>query len=83
MDDSSLVLLIGGIFLAVGFIFVLWGLRERKAYMSSLVERQDMREFLTRWPERWWLNTLVMGGWIALAVGAVLLVLGLIFWLTG
>ena len=82
MDDHSLVALLGGVFLAVGIAFLVWGFRERKGYLNSLVQRLDMREFLTRWPERWWLNTLMVGGWIGLSVGLILLVLGLVYWLT-
>jgi hypothetical protein len=81
MDDSTLVVVLGGIFAALGVVFVLWGLKERRSYLDSLTQRQDMREFLTHWPERWWLNTLTIGGWISVAVGVVLLILGFAFWL--
>lgn len=82
MDDHSIVALVGGIFLVVGIIFLAWGFRERRGYLDSLVQRRDMREFLTRWPERWWLNTLMVGGWVGLSLGVILLILGLVFWLS-
>jgi hypothetical protein len=74
---------IGGFFAIVGVILILLGRGEEHRYYDSLARRPDAREFLERWPPRPRVGTLKIGGWIALAVGVILLIMGIAFWLWG
>jgi hypothetical protein len=83
MFDGSyqVVLGLGGFFVLLGIIFLLWNRREKKKYYNSiLLTRRDIREAVTHEPERFWLRAWQAGGWISLIIGIVLLVLGGVFW---
>ncbi|MEW6034790.1 MAG: hypothetical protein AB1603_08060 [Chloroflexota bacterium] len=80
-DSPVPVVVLGGVFLAVGLILLAVGAREEGRYRNTLVGRPDAREFLTGWPPRFWRRTLTMGGMAALAIGVVLLGIGLYLWL--
>jgi hypothetical protein len=82
-DDCFIIMGMGGFFAILGIILILLGKGEKKAYYDSLADRPDAREFLERWPERPRVGSLKIGGWVALAVGLVLLVMGGAFWLWG
>jgi len=72
---------VGGLFLILGLVTVLWGEREEKSYYNSISTRPgDTREFLEHWPQRPQPGALKIGGWIAIAIGAVMLVVGVAFW---
>jgi hypothetical protein len=43
---------IGGFFVLLGIILILWGKGEERRYYESTATRADVREFLERWPER-------------------------------
>ena len=73
---------VGGLFIILGLATVLWGEREGKSYYDSISTRPgDTREFLEHWPKRPQPGALRIGGWIALAIGVVTLVTGVVFWL--
>jgi hypothetical protein len=75
------VLGMGGFFVLLGIIFILWSRREkRKYYNSILLTQKDVREALTGEPERPWLHAWRIGGWISLIVGIVLLIIGGVLW---
>jgi len=74
---------IGGFFAIVGIILIFLGKVEEKNYYDSLASRPDAREFLEHWPERPRVGALKIGGWIALIVGGLLMVMGGAFWLWG
>jgi hypothetical protein len=74
---------IGGFFAIVGIILIFLGRGEERSYYDSLASRPDAREFLERWPERPRVGALKIGGWIALVVGGLLMVMGGAFWLWG
>jgi len=74
---------IGGFFALLSIILIVWGKLEKRAYYDSLAARGDAREFLEHWPERPRLGAMKTGGWVALAVGVVLVVTGGAFWLWG
>jgi len=82
-DQPGVLMLIGGVFILFGIGLYLWDRRESLAYRNQLMQRPDMREFLTNWPPHWWLKALRLGGMISLAIGIVLLGLGLILQFTG
>jgi hypothetical protein len=72
---------VGGLFLILGLVTVLWGEREEKSYYNSISTRPgDTREFLEHWPQRPQPGALKIGGWIAIAIGVVMLVVGVAFW---
>ena len=82
-DQPGALMIIGGVFILIGIVLYLWDRHESLAYHDQLMQRHDMREFLTNWPPRWWLKAFYLGGSISLAIGIVLLGLGLIFHFTG
>jgi hypothetical protein len=82
LASYQVILLMGGFFLLLGIIFVLWNKREKgKYYNSILLTQKDIKESLTHEPERPWLHAWQIGGRISLIVGIVLLIIGGILWL--
>lgn len=77
-DQPGVLMIIGGVFILIGIVLYLWDRHESLAYRNQLMQRPDMREFLTNWPPHWWLKTLRFGGSISLAIGVILLGLGLV-----
>ncbi len=66
---------VGGLFILLGLAAILWGRREEKSYDYLLSTRADLREFMEHWPPRPQPGSLKVGGWIAVIVGLVVLVL--------
>ncbi len=85
MSQSSLVIVmsLGGLFVLLGLAVIVWGKREEKGYYDSISTRPDVREFLERQPRRPEPEALKIGGWIAIAVGLLMLAMGGGFWLWG
>ncbi len=81
--DWLILMGVGGLFILLGWATIFWGQREQKSYDNLLATRDDLREFLQHWPERSEPGALKVGGWIAVAIGLLLLVLGAVFWLWG
>jgi hypothetical protein len=52
LSDKFILMGVGGIFVILGIILILWGRGEEKGYYSSLAGRPDAREFLEHWPQR-------------------------------
>jgi len=76
------ILGMGGFFLLLGIIFILWSKREQKGYYNSiLLTQKDIRESLTHEPGRPWLSAWQIGGMISLIVGSMLLIGGGVLWL--
>lgn len=74
---------VGGLFLLLGVVAILGGRREEKSYYNAIASRRDVREYLVHEPERPELGALKVGGWIAVAIGLVMIAVGGIFWLWG
>ena len=73
---------IGVAILLLGIGLIIWGVKEGSDYYDSLINGFDLREFFSRWPPRPEAGALITGGWIAIAVGIIIGVVGgLIFWL--
>ena len=72
-------LILGCVFIVFGIAMFLWARSERLAYRDKLTRMRDMREFMTNWPPRWWVNSLNIGGVIAVPIGIILLIMGLVF----
>ena len=82
-SDSYILMGVGGFFILLGLVVLLWGRREEKTYYNSIHTRADLREFLEHTPERPEPSGLKVGGWIAIAVGLLMLALGGAFLLWG
>ena len=85
MPQQDLFVLIGmgGLFILLGLAAFIWGKREEKGYYDSLSSRPDTREFLEHWPQRPQFGALKIGGWIAITIGILMIVMGGVFWLLG
>lgn len=81
--DHFILMGIGGLFLLLGLAGIIWGKIEEKSYYDSLSTRIDVREYLEHWPLRPEPGALKTGGWIAIAIGLVMLAFGGGFWLWG
>ena len=82
-SDYFIMVCTGGFFAILGIIFISLGKGEEKGYYDSLASRPDAREFLEHWPNRPRVGAVKIGGWIALAIGLVLAVVGGVFWFWG
>jgi len=81
--DWLVLMGMGGLFILLGLGAIIWGRSEEKSYYGSLSSRPDTREFLEHWPQRPQFGALKIGGWIAIAIGALMIVMGGAFWLWG
>ena len=53
----QIILVLGGCFLLLGIIFILWNKREKNKYYNNiLLTRRDIKEIITREHERFWLQ---------------------------
>ena len=81
-QDCFILMGVGGLFIILGLAAIIWGRIEEKTYFNSLSTRPgDLREFLAHWPPRPQPGALKIGGWIADAIGVVMLAVGVVFWL--
>ena len=85
MPDGNLIVLmgVGGLFIILGLAAIIWDRKEEKGYYDSIAGRPDTREFLEKWPPRPQFGALKIGGWIAITIGILLLIIGGVFWLLG
>ncbi len=78
-----ILMVVGSIFIFLGLVAIIWDKVEKKGYYGSLVTRFDVREYLEHQPEPLELGALKIGGWIAIAVGLVVMAMGGAFWFWG
>jgi hypothetical protein len=78
-----ILVIVGGVFIALGIIGIIWGVREEKRIFEALSQKPDLREFSLKHIESPQPGALKTGGWIAIALGVVMAVVGIIFWCTG
>ena len=76
IHDWFILMGMGGLFILLGIAAIMWGRGEEKSYQDSLSTRPDVREFLEHWPQRPQPVALKIGGWIAVAVGLLMLAMG-------
>jgi hypothetical protein len=77
----QVILGLGGFFVLLGIIFILWNRREKNKYYNSiLLTRRDIKETITHEHERFWLLAWQIGGRVSIIVGIVLLIIGGILW---
>ena len=73
-----LLAIAGGVFIILGFIGIMWGIREEKRIFEALSKKPDLREFTLRHVESPQPGALKIGGWIAIVLGVLLLAAGII-----
>ena len=78
--DWYILLIVGGVFVILGILGIIWGLREEKKLFDALSQKPDLREFTLKHIESPQPGALKIGGWIAVGLGVILLVVGAIFW---
>jgi hypothetical protein len=81
LSDYYWMMATGAFFLIIGLVMLFQGRGEEKGYYNSLTDRTDAREFLDHWPRRPRVGSIKVGGWIALAIGLTLVIMGGVFWL--
>jgi hypothetical protein len=81
--DLIIMAVIGGIFIILGIIGLLWGRREENDYYTNVSTKIDVREFLDHVPWHPEPGAIRTGGKICFAVGIVLLLIVLGFYLWG
>jgi hypothetical protein len=74
--DNFIMMGMGGLFILLSIICFLWARSEERGINNALSQRRDLREFLTRWPPSIEPGALRLGGWIMIAIGIVLIILG-------
>ena len=75
-SDWWVYVLLGGVFILLGIAGMVWSRREEERYDRALARRPDVREYLDHWPPRVEPGARRIGGWVAIAVGVVLIGLG-------
>ena len=76
IHDWFILMGMGGLFIFLGIATIIWGKSEEKSYYNSLSARTDVREFLERLPHHPQPTALKIGGWIAVAIGLLMLAMG-------
>ncbi len=79
--DWFILMGVGGFFLLVGILLFLWGRYEEKRIIDALAQKPDLQEFTSGrvGPQP---GSLRFGGWLSIAMGGLMLIIGIIFWLT-
>jgi hypothetical protein len=72
-------MVMGGLFILLGLGAFFQGRADERRYFNSISARTDIREYLEHWPQRPVPGALKVGGWIAIALGVFMLVLGIAF----
>lgn len=81
--DSVILMVMGGLFILLGLGAMFWDRGEKKSYYNAIASRIDVREYIEHSPERPEMGALKIGGWIAITVGLILLIVGGAFRLWG
>jgi len=83
MEEHFILMAMGGFFILLGLIGIIWGKREGEGYYDSLSVHHDVREYLERSPERPQPGALKIGGRIAIILGLLMLAGGGALWFWG
>lgn len=76
-------ILLGGVLALLGVGSILWGRAEEKGYFNAIIHHHDVREYLEHVPFRPGPDALKIGGWIAISVGLLVIVIGGVLHLIG
>ncbi len=81
MPDYAWFVFLGlsGFFILAGVVAVILGKIEERNYYASITSRPDLREFIERTPEQPEPGAVRVGGWIAIAIGLVIIGVGAAF----
>jgi hypothetical protein len=82
-SDLAIFCIISGVFIVLGIIGIIWGKKEEGSWYTSVSQRIDVREYIDRAPGRPEPGSLKIGGRICLAVGVIILLVGVGFYLWG
>ena len=81
--DWYILIIVGGVFIILGIAGIIWGVREEKRIFDALSKKPDLREFSLKRPGDFFSHTCLIGGWIAIGLGLLMVIVGIIFWRTG
>jgi hypothetical protein len=79
----AVLIIVGGVFLLLGIMAIIWGIREEKHIFEALSRKPDLRGFTMHHLESPQPGALKIGGWIAITLGVLMVAAGIIFWRTG
>jgi hypothetical protein len=80
-EDWLISVIAGGIFLILGLTGIIWGIVEERRIFEDLAHKPDLRRFTTAQIDGPQPDALRIGGWIALVLGLIGLIVGLVLWL--
>ena len=84
MAHWIILLILGGALIAFGGIFFVWAYLERRSDIDILAHNetnQDVKDLLDEGRISMGPKSLKVGGWLAVAVGVFLLILGTVLWI--
>ncbi len=82
--DYFILMGVGGFFIVLGLVTFLLGKREQKSYFDYAATRtKDLREFVQGGTEEPQAGALKIGGWISIALGLLMLAVGVALWIWG
>jgi hypothetical protein len=81
--ELMITIIIGAVFILLGAFSFYWSKRETSSYYSNIAVKIDVREYLDHLPWRPEPAALRIGGKICIAVGIVVLLVALGFYLWG
>ncbi len=67
----------GSLFILLGLGAILWDKKAQNRYYDTTASHTDVREYLEHWPPRRQFGAISIGGWIAIAIGVVLIAMGI------
>ena len=73
------LMIIGAVFLIVGIIVIVIGIKEEKDYCSAISNKADVRKYLEHRSDRIQAWGFKVGGITADIIGVVLMIMGIIF----
>lgn len=76
--DWYILLIAGGVFILLGIGAIIWGVLEEKRIFNALSQKPDLREFTLEHIETPQPGALKIGGWIAVALGVIVALVGVI-----
>jgi hypothetical protein len=83
MSEWLIIVIVGAVFVILGVAGYLWGIREERRIFEALSKKPDLREFTQKHIETPQPGALKTGGRIAVILGTLLVVVGIIFWAVG
>jgi hypothetical protein len=77
--DWLVLMGMGGLFILLGLLAILWSKHEQGVYDNALLGRMDKREFFDHWPPRPEPGSAKVGGWIAIILGLIVIIMASLF----